>query len=83
MAEKAKPRRLSTSKKGLQHQNHAKMNVHILGDDMVMQRRNDQKVISCAHAKAQHEWDALVIVVKQCSPLPKPTLVKLTSKQLL
>jgi hypothetical protein len=59
------------------------MNTHILGDAMVVQRRNDQKVASCVRAKAQHKWDMLVIVVKQCPPLPKPTLVKLASKQLL
>ncbi len=50
---------------------------------MVVQRHNDQKVASHVHAKAQHEWDKLVIVAEQCSPLPKPTLVKLTSKRLL
>jgi hypothetical protein len=49
---KAKPRRLSTSRKGLQHQNHAKMNAQILGDAMVVQRWNDQKVTSRVHAKA-------------------------------
>jgi hypothetical protein len=59
------------------------MNACILGDAMVMQRRNDQKVASRAHAKAQHEWDKLVIFAKQCPPLSKPTLVKLTSEQLL
>ncbi len=31
MAKKAKPRRLSTSKGGVQHQNHVKMNIHIFG----------------------------------------------------
>jgi hypothetical protein len=36
MVEKAKPRKLSTSKGGLQHQNHVKMNIHILGDAMAM-----------------------------------------------
>jgi hypothetical protein len=36
MVEKAKPRRLATFKGGPQHQNHAKMNNHILGDAMVM-----------------------------------------------
>jgi hypothetical protein len=50
---------------------------------MAMQKRNDQKVVSRVYAKAQHEWDKLVIVEEQCPPLPKPTLVKLTSKQLL
>ncbi len=50
---------------------------------MVVQRRNDQKVVSCARAKAHHKWDKLVIVAKQCPPLPKPILVKLTSEQLL
>ncbi len=39
--------------------------------------------MSHAHAKAQCECDKLVIVIEQCSPLPKPTLVKLTSEQLL
>ncbi len=59
------------------------MNARILGDAMTMQRRNDQKVDSYARAKAQHKWDKLVIVAKQCPPFPKPTLVKLTLEQLL
>jgi hypothetical protein len=46
-------------------------------------RQNDEKVVSHIHAKAQCEWDELVIVTQRCPPLPKPTLVKLTSKQLL
>ncbi len=83
VAKKAKPGRPSTSSRGLRHQDHAKMNVHILGNAMAMQRRNDQKVVSCAHAKAQHEWNHLVVVAKQCPPFPKPALVKLASKQLL
>jgi hypothetical protein len=56
------------------------MNVRILGNAMVMQRRNDQKVVSRIHAKAQQEWDKLVTLAKQCPPFPKPALVKLTSK---
>jgi hypothetical protein len=59
------------------------MNVHILRDAMAMQRWNDQKVANRAHAKTQREWDKLVIIIKQCSSLPKPILVKLTSEQLL
>jgi len=77
---KAKHGRPLTSERGPQHQYHAKMNTRILGNAMVVQRRNDQKVVSRAHAKAQHEWDKLVIVVKQCPPLSKPTLVKLASQ---
>jgi len=83
VAEKAKPRRPSTSERGLQHQNHVKMNARILVDVMAMQRQNDQKVASHIRAKAQCEWDKLVIVAKQCPPLPKPTLVKLALEQLL
>jgi hypothetical protein len=45
--------------------------------------QNDQKVANCAHAKAQHKWDKLVTVTKQCSPFPKPTLIKLILEQLL
>jgi hypothetical protein len=56
------------------------MNVRTLGDAMAMQRWNDQKVVSYVRAKAQCKWNKLVIVTKQCPPLPKPTLVKLTSK---
>jgi hypothetical protein len=59
------------------------MNVRILGNAMAMQRRNDQKVTSRVRAKAQHEWNNLVGVAKQCPPFPKPALVKLTSEQLL
>jgi hypothetical protein len=80
VAEKAKPRRPSTCERGLQHQNHVKMNTCILGDVMAMQRRNDQKVANYAYAKTQCKWDKLVIVAKQCPPLPKPTLVKLASE---
>jgi hypothetical protein len=50
--EKAKPKRPSTFEKGPRHQKHVKMNVCILGDDMAMQRWNDQKVASYAHVKA-------------------------------
>jgi hypothetical protein len=59
------------------------MNVHILENAMAVQRRNDQKVTSRAHAKAQHEWKNLVVVAKQCPPFQKRALVKLASKQLL
>jgi hypothetical protein len=52
MVEKAKHGRPSTSKGSPRHQDHAKMNVRILGNAMVMQRRNDQKVPSCTRAKA-------------------------------
>jgi hypothetical protein len=41
MEKKVKPRRPSTSKRGVRHQNHVKMNIHILGNAMVMQRQND------------------------------------------
>jgi len=50
---------------------------------MVMQRRNDQKVANCVRAKTEYEWVKLVTVAKQCPPFPKPSLVKLTLKQLL
>ncbi len=80
MVENAKYERLLTFEGIPRHQNHAKMNIRILGDAMAMQRQNDENVINCIRAKAQHEWDKMVIVVKQCLPLPKPTLVKLVSK---
>ncbi len=51
-----------TFERSPQHQDHAKMNVHILGDAMAMQRQNDQKVFNYARAKAKHEWDKLVII---------------------
>jgi hypothetical protein len=56
------------------------MNAHILGDAMVVQRRNDQKVTSRARAKAEREWNHLVVVAKQCPPLLKPALVRLASE---
>jgi hypothetical protein len=83
VAKNAKPRRPSTSVGGPQHQDHAKMNAWILGNATTVQRRNDQKVTSCICAKTQQESDDLVTLAKQCPPFPKPTLVKLTSKQLL
>jgi len=49
--EKAKPGRLSTFERGFGHQDHAKMNAHILGNAMVVQRQYDQKVANHAHAK--------------------------------
>jgi hypothetical protein len=52
MVEKAKYRRLSTCEGGFQHQNHAKMSIYILGNAMVMEKQNDQKVVSDTHAKA-------------------------------
>ncbi len=83
VAEKSKPGRPSTAAGGPRHQDHAKMNARILGNAMVVQRRNDQKVASRARAKAQREWENLVAVVKQCPPFPKPGFVKLASEQLL
>jgi hypothetical protein len=83
VAEKAKPRRPSTSARGPRHQDHAKMNARILGNAMAMQRWNDQKVASRARAKTLHEWNHLIDVAKLCPPFPKPALVKLFSKQLL
>jgi hypothetical protein len=83
VAEKAKPRRPSTSAGCPRHQDHAKMNARILGNVMAVQRRNDQKVDSCACGKTQHEWNHLIAVAKQCPPFPKPALVKLASEQLL
>jgi hypothetical protein len=83
VAEKSKPGRPSTSARGPRHQDHAKMNARILGNAMAVQRRNDQKVPSRARAKAEHEWNHLVALVKQCPPLPKPPLVKLALEQLL
>jgi hypothetical protein len=53
VVEKTKPGRFSTSKGSHQHQDHVKMNTHILGDAMVMQRRNDQNVVSHICAKTQ------------------------------
>jgi hypothetical protein len=83
VVEKAKPRRPSIAVRGPRHQDHAKMNARILGNAMVVQRRNDQKVATCARAKAQRKWKNLVVVAKQCPPFPKSALVKLTSEQLL
>jgi hypothetical protein len=80
VAEKSKPGRPSTTAGGPQHQDHAKMNARILGNAMAVQRRNDQKVASHARAKAQHEWENLVAVAKQCPPFPKLGLVKLASE---
>jgi hypothetical protein len=40
------------------------MKAHNLGNAMVVQRKNDHKVVSRACAKAEHEWNHLVIVAK-------------------
>jgi len=64
VAEKAKPKRPSIFAGGLQHQDHVKMNACILGNAQGMQRHNDQKVASCARAKAEKEWVKLVAISK-------------------
>jgi hypothetical protein len=64
VTKKAKLEKPSTSKGGPQHQNHVKMNICILGNAMDVQRCNDQKGANCIHAKAQREWDKLVIITK-------------------
>ncbi len=48
---------VTSSKLGLQHA-------------MAISKWNDQKVVGRAHAKAQHEWDELVIVANDvcCCP---------------
>ncbi len=53
MAKKVKHRKLSTFVRGPQHQDHAKINVRILGNAMVVQRQNDQKVVNHTHVKTQ------------------------------
>jgi len=83
VAEKAKPRRPSTSTGGPRYQDHGKMNVRILGNAQVVQRQNDQKVANHARAKTKKEWVKVITVSKKCPPFPKPALVKLTSEQLL
>ncbi len=64
VAKKAKPRKPSTSEGGFRHQDHVKMNAHILGNAMAMQRRNDQKVVNYVRTKVKQEWDKLIIVAK-------------------
>jgi hypothetical protein len=59
------------------------MNVHILGNAMIVERWIDQKVANRACAKTQREWNKLVIVTKQCPPFPKPALIKLILEKLL
>jgi hypothetical protein len=59
------------------------MNTRILGNAMVVQRRNDQKVASHAPTKVKCEWNHLVALVKKCPPLRKPPLVRLVSEPLL
>jgi hypothetical protein len=83
VAEKSKPGRPSSVARSPRHQDHAKKNAHILGNAMVVQKRNDKKVASRVRAKAEREWNHLVAIAKQCPPLPKPALVRLASEQLL
>jgi hypothetical protein len=56
MVEKVKPMRLSSFERGLWYQNHAKMNAHILGNAMVVQRQNDQKVASRCNMTNGERW---------------------------
>ncbi len=51
VAKKAKLERLSIFERGPQHREHAKTNVCTLGNVMVVQRWNDQKVVSHICAK--------------------------------
>jgi hypothetical protein len=51
VAKRAKPRRPLTFEGGPQHQDHVKMNVCISRNAMVVQGRNDQKVVSRGCAK--------------------------------
>jgi len=62
--EKVKHGKPSTFKRSPRHQNHAKMNAHILGNAMVVQKQNDQKVVNHVIVKAQQKWDKLVTIVK-------------------
>ncbi len=64
MIEKVKHGKPSTFKRSPRHQNHAKMNAHILGNAMVVQKQNDQKVVNHVIVKAQQKWDKLVTIVK-------------------
>jgi len=64
LADKSKPRRPSTFERGHRHQDHAKINVHILGNAIAMEKWNDQKVVSSAYTKGQYEWDKLVTIVE-------------------
>jgi hypothetical protein len=64
VVKKAKSKRPLIFEGGLWHQNHAEMNIRILGDAMAVQRRNDQKVATCVHDKVQCEWDELLIVTQ-------------------
>jgi len=66
VAEKSKLRRPSTFEGGPRHQDHAKMNVRILGDAMVVQRRNDQKDVNRARAKVEHEWNCRNSTLAKC-----------------
>jgi hypothetical protein len=50
---------------------------------MAVQRHNYQKVINRIRAKAQCEWDKLVIIVEQCPPLPKTNFGQINFKALL
>jgi hypothetical protein len=59
------------------------MNARILGNAMVMQRQNDQKVVNFIHVKTQHKWVKLIIVAERCPSFSKLALVKLASYQLL
>jgi hypothetical protein len=64
VAEKSKLGTPSTFARGPRHQDHAKMNVRILGNAMAVQRRNDQKVASRARAKTERKWNHLVARAK-------------------
>ncbi len=64
VAKNAKLGKPSTFERGPQRQDHAKMNVHILGNAMAVQRWNDQKVASRTYAKALREWDKLVTIAE-------------------
>ncbi len=80
MVEKAKPRRPSTSVGGPRHQDHAKMNTRILGNAMDVQRRNDQKVVSCTRAKAQRPLGSCC---KTKSTIPKTSFGQISFRAIV
>jgi len=68
---------------GPRQQNHHAMNVRILSNPHVRQKRNEKKAFDTVKNKVELEWDELQTQVQQMEQVKRPLLVRLVSKILL
>jgi hypothetical protein len=68
---------------GPRQQNHHAMNVQILSNSHVRQKRNEKKAFDRVKKKAELEWDEFQAQAQQMEQVKRPLLVCLTSEILL